>query len=279
MRLVDAGPRTWLLAGLAGWAVALWLLAVLGMGGRIARLPDDPDLLARLPMPRAAGPERIGPLAQYAETGTRPLFSEDRRPQPFVIQSAGGAEETPAFDFILSSVLITPQVQMAIVQPSGGGESIRMKLGQAPDAAQGWRLVSVKPRSAVFEGPQGQKALELRTFNGTGGEAPTVVHDVATDATPAGVAVQPAPAAGRQPRTEAATTMAPTPARPAPAATPSPPPAASPGRAPTTAGSDLPSTPMTPEAKMDAIRKRIEARRAQLREEAQRQQQQNAANK
>ena len=66
MRFADAGPRTWLLAGLAGWTVALWLLAVLGMGGSIARLPDDPNLLARLPTPRAAGPERIDPLAQYA---------------------------------------------------------------------------------------------------------------------------------------------------------------------------------------------------------------------
>ena len=42
---------------------------------------------------------------------------------------------------------------------------------------------------------------------------------------------------------------------------------------PQTVGSTLPETPMTPEAQMEAIRKRIEQRRAQLREEAQRQQQ------
>lgn len=278
MRLADAGPRTWLLAGVAGWAVLLWLLAMLGMGGRIAPLPDDPDLLARLPVPRAAGPERIGPLAQYAEVGTRPLFSEDRRPQPFVIQSEGGAEQAPAFDFVLTSVLITPQVQMAIVQPSAGGESIRMKLGEAPEAAQGWRLVSVEPRSAVFEGPQGQKSLELRTYNGTGGEAPTVVRANGADTAPAGVPVP--PAAPGTPAQRAATKPA-TAAVPAPAPQPQAPPAtaaATPGKPPAT-GSDLPSTPMTPEAQMEAIRKRIEARRAQLREEAQRQQQQKAAEK
>ncbi len=269
MRLADAGPRTWLLAGVAGWAVALWLLSALGMGGRIARLPDDPDLLARLPASRPAGPERIGPMAQYAETGTRPLFSEDRRPQAFVIQSEGSAEQAPPFDFVLTSVLITPQVQMAIVQPSGGGESIRMKLGEAPESAQGWRLVSVAARSAVFEGPQGQKSLELRTFNGTGGEAPTAVRGDGANATAAGVTVQPPGAPTQRPTT--------TPTRPAPVPVPEPVPP--PGAKPPVAGSDLPSTPMTPEAQMEAIRKRIEARRAQLREEAQRQQQQDAANK
>jgi general secretion pathway protein N len=268
VRFADAGPRTWLLAGLAGWAVALWLLAVLGMGGGIARLPDDPNLLARLPTPRAAGPERIGPLAQYAETGSRPLFSEDRRPQPFVMQAEGAGEQAPAFDFILTSVLITPQVRMAIVQPSGGGESIRMKLGEAPDEAQGWRLVSIEPRSAVFEGPQGQKSLELRTFNGTGGETPTAVNTEApANARPVGVTVQ-QPARATRPAAPATATRAAN--APAPASQPVP--ASQPG-------SDLADTPMTPEAQMEAIRKRIEARRAQLREEAQRQQQQNAANK
>ena len=267
MRLADAGPRTWLLAGLAGWAVALWLLAMLGMGARVGRLPDDPDLLARLPMPAAAKPERIGPLAQYAETGTRPLFSEDRRPQPFVIQSEGGPEEAPAFDFVLTSVLITPQVEMAIIQPTGGGESIRMKLGEAPDAAKGWRLVSIAPRSAVFEGPQGQKSLELRTFDGSGGEAPTAVRAAtANNAQPVGT-VPPRPAT--QPTVEA----------PAPEPQPAPQTPQPGGAKAPVAGSNLPETPATPEAQMEAIRKRIEARRAQLRAEAQRQQQQNPANK
>ena len=43
--------------------------------------------------------------------------------------------------------------------------------------------------------------------------------------------------------------------------------------APAQPGSTLESTPMTPEQQMDAIRRRIEQRRAQLRQEAQRQQQ------
>lgn len=250
MRVDSAAPRTWLLATLAGWALLLWLLALLGMGSSIATLKDVTTLqpVAQL---RTPPPERIGPLVQYSETASRPLFSEDRRPQPFSLQPEGEVAQATGFDFVLTSVLLAPGLQMAIVQPSAGGESVRMKLGEAPDDARGWRLVELHPRSAVFEGPEGQKSLDLRTFDGTGGEAPTTV------ARP-----QPQDAAGR-PATTAVPPVAMSPPKPT-VATPTPPkPAAT-----TPAG----AAPMTPEAQMDAIRKRIEARRAQLRAEAQQQQ-------
>lgn len=257
MRVDSAAPRTWLLATLAGWTLLLWLLALLGMGSSIARLEDVPTLqpVAQL---RTPPPERIGPLVQYSETASRPLFSEDRRPQPFSLQPEGEVAQATGFDFVLTSVLLAPGLQMAIVQPSAGGDSVRMKLGEAPDDAQGWRLVELHPRSAVFEGPEGQKSLDLRTFDGVGGEAPTTV---------ARPQPQPQDAAGR-PVVRDATTAVPPVAMPPPkptVATPTPP--------KPVATTPTGAAPMTPEAQMDAIRKRIEARRAQLRAEAQQQQQ------
>lgn len=263
MRVDALGPRTWLLGAVAGWAVLVLLLALLGMGGHIARLADDPSLARTLPTLRAAPPPRIGPLAQYDEAAARPLFADTRRPQPFSLQPEGEGEEAPQFDFILTSVLQAPSLQMAIIQPSGGGESIRMKLGESPDEAQGWRLVELHPRSAVFDGPQGQKTLDLRTFDGTGGEAPTAVA-VAPRAEPS----DPEPAAEAEPAV----------VRDADASVPgraSPPPAvASPARPRANAPTDATAAPASPEAQMDAIRRRIEARRAQLRAEAQQKQQQ-----
>lgn len=254
MRVDTLGPRTWLLGAVAGWAVLVLLLALLGMGGHVGRLADDPALVRPLPVLRAAPPARIGPLAQYGEAAARPLFADTRRPQPFSLQPEGEAEQAPQFDFVLTSVLQTPNLQMAIIQPSGGGESIRMKLGESPDEAQGWRLVELHPRSAVFDGPQGQKTLDLRTYDGTGGEAPTAV-----------AAPREAPPVEDQPavvRDADAPVGAPDPAKPAPvAARPSRPRSATPAA---TAGD-----PASPEAQMDAIRRRIEARRAQLRAEAQ----------
>ena len=257
MRLDALGPRTWLLGAVAGWAVLVLLLALLGMGGHIARLADDPSLVRALPTLRAAPPPRIGPLAQYGEAAARPLFADTRRPQPFSLQPEGEGEEAPQFDFILTSVLQAPSLQMAIIQPSGGGESIRMKLGESPEEAQGWRLVELHPRSAVFEGPQGQKTLDLRTFDGTGGEAPTAVAVTPRAEPPRPASDQAEPAVVRD-----ADASVPRPATPPPAV------ADRPARPRTTAPTNA-ADPASPEAQMDAIRRRIEARRAQLRAEAQ----------
>ncbi len=249
MRVDSAGPRTWLLATVAGWALLAWVLALAGMGGRAALLADDPGLLQPLPQPRPSPPERLGPLAQYAEIGARPLFAEDRRPHPFSLQTANGEQaETNTFDYMLTSVLITPQLRMAIVQPSQGGDSVRIKLGEASEDIPAWRLVELNPRSAVFEGPEGRKALDLRTFDGVGGQSPTEVRvvDATVDAaSPAAPGMRPPPAAGVV-EADADTSDK-----------PAPPPAPEEAEASTST-----------ERQMDAIRKRIEARRAQLRQEA-----------
>jgi general secretion pathway protein N len=245
-----------LLAAVAGWALLVWVGGLANMGGAIARLPDDPSLLRKLPVSPRAQPERIGPATQYAEVATRPLFSEDRRPQPFSLQPQGEGEDAQAFDFVLTSVLLAPDFKMAIVQPAAGGDSIRMKLDEAPAEAQGWRLVDLQPRSAVFAGPQGEKHLELRPFDGKSGAPPTQRTPRSTgdiQPPPQPISMQDADEAVQPP----VAVEEPAPAKP-----------------PTT-GSTLPDTPMTPEAQMEAIRKRIEERRAQLRNEAQRQQQQN----
>jgi general secretion pathway protein N len=221
-RFDQAGPLTWLLAAVAGWALLLWIAALLGMGGQVEDASPANEGVA-LPQAKAAAPDRIGPLVQYAEAASRPLFTQDRRPRSFMATGPEGdtVAQSQSLDFILTGVLISPQVQLAVLQPSGGGEAQRVRVGKSPEGAAGWRLVEVQPRRAIFEGGGGQSALDLRTF----GDA----------AAPAATAV-PAPAT-------------------APATT-----AAAPARA-DMAG----EAPQTQEARIEAIRKRIEARRAQLR--------------
>src|SRR4249919_2036455 len=239
MRLDNVSPRTWLLATLAGWALLAWLLAVMGMGGHVSPLADDPALVQSLPQPRPSPPPRLGPLAQYAEIGARPLFSDDRRPRPFSLQPEGEDEAAAnTFDYVLTSVLITPGLHMAIVQPTGGGDSVRIKLGESAEAAAAWRLVALNPRSAVFAGPEGEKTLDLRVYDGNGGEAPTQV----------GTATPPE-------------TMVDATGTTADAATPAPPPPKPTAPTPV-APATKPAPVVNPEAQMDAIRKRIEARRA-----------------
>ena len=217
-RFEQAGPLSWLLLAAAGWAVLLWVAALLGMGGQVAQVEPA--------HPGAALPDRIGPLAQYSEAAARPLFTQDRRPRSFLATApdGDGAAQSQSLDFILTGVLISPQVELAVLQPSGGGDSQRVRVGKSPEGAAGWRLVELQPRRAIFEGAGGQSALELRSFGEAGastGAAPPAAAPVMS-------------AAGA----------------------PSPPPAVKPAAV---------EAPQNQEARIEAIRKRIEARRAQMR--------------
>lgn len=264
MRVDTARPWTWLLAGAAGWGLLAWALALAGMGERLPALPDDAALAKPLPPLRNAQPSRVGPLGQYSEIGQRPLFATDRRPKPFFLQGEGDANAAAAFDYVLTSVMITPNLQLAILQPPDGSQSLRVKLGDAPEPQPAWRLVSLNARSAVFEGPEGQKTLELRVFDGAGGQRPTSVAPATAGAgaTPAAQAVQAAAAAAdanERPGPQGPAVVDPSPGTPPPAAPPA---------APRPAATANAQPPVTPEAQMEAIRKRIQARREQLRREA-----------
>ncbi|MFT4179204.1 MAG: hypothetical protein QM612_07040 [Thermomonas sp.] len=231
-RLRQAGLSTWLLAACCGWALLLWLGAALGMGGHIAQV--QPQAAAALPQPKPPAAERIGPLAQYEQAASRPLFTRDRRPRSFMATAPENAEDgapQQALDFILTGVLISPQVRLAIIQPSGGGESQRVRQGNAPKGAESWRLVDVQPRKAVFEGAGGQTTLELRNF-GQAAQPPVAARNMAQQAADAAAGLQPVPP-------------------------PPPPPPQMAGEADT--------------QRIDDIRRRIDARRAQLRAQQQNQ--------
>lgn len=220
-RFDQAGPLTWLLAAGAGWSVLLWIAALLGMGGQVDQaIPAAAEVA--LPQAKPAAPDRIGPLAQYAEAASRPVFTQDRRPRSFMATGPEGdnVAMSQSLDFILTGVLISPQVQLAVLQPSGGGDAQRVRVGSSPEGGAGWRLVEVQPRRAIFEGAGGQSALDLRTFGEAGG--PTATAVARPQATPAVAAPLPS-------QQQAA------------------------------------DEPQNEEARIEAIRKRIEARRAQLR--------------
>jgi len=268
VRIDDAGPRTWLLASAAAWALLAWLLATAGMGGRVEPLPPDPGLLKPLPPLQPAPAPRLGPLSQYREIAARPLFAEDRRPKPFVLQGDGTEVESKAFDYVLTSVLITPGLKLAILQPPDGSESLRVKLGEAPEPQPEWRLVALDPRSAVFEGPDGRHTMNLRVYSGVGGAAPTPVSGArrpgaAPDAMPD--AVQDADRVPITPPADGNGGAVPSAPVPKPASSQRPPANSKPAPATPVEG----AAPMTEQAQMEAIRQRIQQRRAKLRGESQ----------
>jgi general secretion pathway protein N len=76
---------------------------------------------------------------------------------------------------VLTSIIMTPTMQMAIVQDTQTRQSYRARMGQALEGPySGWKLVAMTPRSAIFDsGSQGRTTLVLRVFDGHGGEMPT----------------------------------------------------------------------------------------------------------
>ncbi|TXH71566.1 MAG: general secretion pathway protein GspN [Lysobacteraceae bacterium] len=250
MRLDSLSPKTWLLVALAAWALCLWVLALFGMGGRLGEydLPTEPQRLPTTTLPAA---DRPGPLTQYAEIGVRPVFAENRKPQPFVIDGSGEDVQANTFDYTLTSVLITPRVQLAILRPAADGvQPVRVKVGEAVEAAPQWSLAMLKPRSATFRGPEGEKVLELRVFDGVGGAPPPpmVASMPPPLPPPPGGVINAAPRAD-QPGVVSAPETA-----PGAVVMPAPPPPD--------------AAPSSTQAQLEAIRKRIEARRAQLRQQS-----------
>lgn len=258
MRADGIGARTWLLAAVAGWALLVWVLSLFGMGGRIQPLPDDASLVPA--MPAAASDSRLAThtLGEYGEATARPLFFSDRRPKPFSLQPGGEEAAKNDFNYVLSSVLIAPGLRMAILQPADGGESVRLKLGEPSDRLPGWRLTEVTPRSATVASATETRSLELRVFDGRNGQPPTVLPSVP---------------GGRSAAGGAQATMPVPPPPPVANPTMNPPPAVaqSPPQAPVPASEASQNTPAPSpnEAQLQAIRQRIEARRAKLRQEAQ----------
>lgn len=216
------------------WALAVAIAAWLGLGSRLpaADAVVEPQPLPTLPV---LASERLGELSHYPQVVNRPLFNENRRPQPYYI---GGDPGQQAASLRLSGVLITPQLRMATLSGEGG-LSLRLQLGGP--AVQGWQLLELSERQATVLGPSGSQVLPLAVHAGSA--------DAATDAS---AAVPARPQAATGPGTSTNSSL-PAPATAAATATP----AAT--AAPAAEAAAQPSA-----AQMQAIRARIQARREQM---------------
>jgi general secretion pathway protein N len=237
-------PLTLLLGGAALWALCLLILALGGLG---TRFPEPEGAVAPPPVPTVSlkpASSRLGAFSSYAEVGARPLLNEGR--QPMAVSADEAAAGGGDLDVTLTSVLITSRLKLAILTDNKDASSRRVQLGQLVEGS-GWRLVALQPRQAVLEGPTGQRTLDLRVFDGTSGEAPTPVS--ASNSPPPGDNNAPPP-----------------PAPPPPVVQPKP--AVAQNAPPAPAANRPDPNAMSQEEQVEAIRKRIEARRAQMRAEA-----------
>ena len=221
---------TYLLAAFAVWCLMVAIAAFAGLGARYGLHPDDASRVPPLPqvdLTRARSP--LEPIDAYAVIGERPLFNADRRPLPPPESDTPEPEAAPPpapLDVVLTSVVMSGEFKVAIVLDNKGQRTQSVRLGSSLEGDQaGWKLVELQARKAVFEGPTGRSELDLRVFDGTGGQPPTPLAAPAVAAAEEGQKPESAPAEGE---------------------------------------------PQTPESRAELIRKRIEERRRQMREEAER---------
>lgn len=244
--------RTRLLLGLAVLSVGAAVAAAAGVGRHAGRLPEVAAATPVIPAGLSDGAQsRLGPLQQYMVIGQTPLFYPDRQPRPFVANTGPAADRstTSTFDFQLTGVIDTPEIELAVLQPVQGGEAVRVLKGSAPKGADAWILQGVDGRTAIFIGPGGEQRLELRR---------------PVDAAPP---PPPMPTAAAPPPPPPPSSAMPPPPMQMP---PAPPPTATANVPPPTAPPD--STQPT-DAQIEAIRARIQARRAELARERARQRQ------
>ena len=271
MRADRIAPLTWLLGAAAAWAVLGAALAWAGMGGRVGA--GDAAAAEAQPLPRPAADAKATVAVPYDAFAARPPFAQDRRPHPFSLPGSGNDNargDASAFDYALTSVIITPRLRLAIVEPSSGGESVRVREGESAEGLGGWRLLELRPRAAVFEGAGGRREIELRVWAGGGdGSAP-----VNMPAPPAPAEIPPPPPP--PPAAPARRPLSAQGASPVPDATPED--SASASASADGSGTAAAPEPTDTQKQMDAIRRRIEERRAQLRREAQQSQAKPARN-
>ncbi|WP_052497631.1 hypothetical protein, partial [Lysobacter sp. A03] len=201
----------------------------------------------------------LGPAEQYQAIADRPLFASDRSPHPFFLEGGEEADPGEEFDYVLTSVLITPATKMAIVRRRDGGDAVRVKLDESL-AQSGWRLVELTPRGAVFDGPQGRRNLELTVFEGQGAEQTSAALEAGRAPAPSEPRAAQAPdeAQVSPPAPRPRTQRRPDPASMASDALPAEQDADS---------ADANKAAEPAQAQMDSIRQRIEARRAALRKD------------
>jgi general secretion pathway protein N len=228
---------TWVLGACGVLMLALAIAQYFGVGAGYSLAPDsaggDPPEQA---LNLDANARKLPPWPEFGgEMIARPIFNEDRKPTPASAKGTGEAQAQP-LNAALTGVILAGAVKLALIKDNPSGKSVRLKLGQnLPGEQSPWRLVEVRPRSALFEASGlGQQELRLQVSD-----------------KPMAVVAGPAPA---------------------PAVAPPPgayPPSAAPAAPAVERGQLKPQSDVNP----DEIRKRIEERRKQLREEAQRMEQ------
>lgn len=150
--------------------LVLGILCVISAGFIAYRLSYPPQLkpLPITPIKQASQGDssaakfkafELPPLTEYREIVERPLFSDTRRPAPDAPEVIAESEpETEEQKFTLIGVMVTPDLQIALVEADEQGKVARLKIGEKTN---GWTLESVESNKVVLRKGESLRELPL----------------------------------------------------------------------------------------------------------------------
>ena len=107
-------------------------------------------------------PIQFNELASYDEIVERPLFYPDRRPEeedPQLVQApTPESEPQPEAELSLIGVMLTDNIQIALIRSGTSGNVARLRLGES---VADWRLEQVMPQQVILQREGETRELEL----------------------------------------------------------------------------------------------------------------------
>jgi general secretion pathway protein N len=155
---------TWMLGAACLLLLGLTLAEFFGFGSgyRLA-----PDVASARPPAQAVkldeGARKLPPWPEYgSDMLARPIFNEDRKPTPVNAKTDEAAAQP--LKAALTGVIIAGELKLAMVKDEASSKTVRLRPGQnLPGEQSPWKLVDVQPRSVTFEASGlGQKELKLQ---------------------------------------------------------------------------------------------------------------------
>jgi general secretion pathway protein N len=177
MTSVQARQMTRILVAAVAALGAGWLLLMAGLGRGV----PGPGLVEPEPVPELQLSEaqvELPPSGRFVEVASRPLFAEDRRPEPKILEEPGVEPEAPPsvpLNVALTGIIHTPTMRVALLRDNATGQSLNLRERMVlPGDQGGWQVKSIKPREVVFEDAGSESETTLELGIGTGAAQPAL---------------------------------------------------------------------------------------------------------
>ena len=159
------------LAGACAVLVASGGLLMAGVGMEVGALtPQDRAMPGEKLESSELDSFRLPPYDEYAVVIERPLFNDDRLPQPDenveIVDGPPGPEAPSVpLNITVNGIIITPELKVAMITDNATKERLRLREEMPLEGDQGaWVLQRIEPRKLVFEGGgDGPAEVELLT--------------------------------------------------------------------------------------------------------------------